>query len=150
MPDAVELVKIMKKAAIEAVEAAKPVNLCFGTVESVSPLRINVEQKMTLGEAQLILTRNVMDYRIKITVDMDTNQASDSHVHFFEGKTLPAATGHDHEFRGTTGEAGAVHGHRIAGEQEITIKNGLAAGEKVLLLRQQGGQKYFVLERIGI
>lgn len=150
MSDAVELVKIMKKAAIEAVEASKPVNLCFGTVESVSPLKINVEQKMTLGEPQLILTGNVMDYRIKIAVDMDTDTASGSHVHSVEGKTLPGAMGHDHEFRGTTGEAGAAHNHRISGEQEIIIKNGLAAGEKVLLLRQQGGQKYFVLERIGI
>lgn len=103
MPDAAKLVRMVKKAAVEAVDATKPVGLCFGTVESISPLKINVEQKMTLGEAQLVLTREATDYRV------------------------------------------AVDG--LAGVQEITIKNGLAAGEKVILARQQGGQKYFVVGR---
>lgn len=103
MPDAVKLVKMIKKAAVEAVEAMKPVNLCFGTVEGISPLKINVEQKMTLGEAQLVLSREVADYKV-------------------------AADG-------------------LAGVQEITIRNGLAVGERVILARQQGGQKYFVLGR---
>lgn len=106
MPDAVALVKLIKKTAVEAVEAAKPVNLCFGTVESVSPLKINVEQKMILGSAQLILSENVTDYKIKLAMD-------------------PA--GQD--------------------VREVTIMNGLAVGEKVILARQQGGQKYFVLDR---
>lgn len=103
LPDAVGLLKLIKKTAVEAVEAAKPVNLCFGTVESVSPLKIKVEQKMTLGSAQLTLSRNVTDYKVKIEMD--------------------------------------------SAEQEITVKNGLAAGETVILARQQGGQKYFVLDR---
>lgn len=54
MPDAVELVKTIKRAALDAVNASKPVEVCFGKVTSASPLKILVEQKMTLGEAQLI------------------------------------------------------------------------------------------------
>ena len=50
MPDANELVDTLKRAAVEAVEAGKPVNVYFGEVVSASPLKINVEQKMILGE----------------------------------------------------------------------------------------------------
>ena len=59
LPDANELVDTLKRAAVEAVEAGKPVNVYFGEVVSASPLKINVEQKIILGEKQLILSRNV-------------------------------------------------------------------------------------------
>ena len=59
MPDAVELLKTLKKAAVEAVDATKPVQVCYGKVTGTSPLKILVDQKLTLGEGQLVLTRNV-------------------------------------------------------------------------------------------
>ena len=58
MPDATELTKAIKKAASKAVKAEKPVEVCFGKVTSASPLQILVDQKFTLGAAQLVLTRN--------------------------------------------------------------------------------------------
>lgn len=61
MADATGLVTKMKKAAMEAQEASKPVNVYFGQVVSTSPMRIDVEQKMILGEGQLILTKSVTD-----------------------------------------------------------------------------------------
>ena len=67
MADANELVAAMKKAATEAVEAGKPVNVFFGKVKAVKPLKIDVEQKLLLGEKQLILSRSVADYKITIT-----------------------------------------------------------------------------------
>jgi len=54
LSDVVELVKAIKKIAVEAVEAAKPVHVCFGLVKSTKPLKIFVDQKMTLGENQLV------------------------------------------------------------------------------------------------
>lgn len=150
MPDAIELVKTIKKAAIDAMESTKPVNVYFGTVESASPLKINVEQKMVLGESQLVLTRNVTDYKMRIAVDMDTENAVDSHAHTFQGKTQKdGEPEHDHEFNGSTAGTSSAHSHHIAGEQEITIQNSLVAGDEVLLLRQQGGQKYIIWDRIG-
>lgn len=61
MPDVNELVETIKRAAIDAVEATKPVRIYFGEVMDTDPLKINVEQKMILGENQLILTRTVFD-----------------------------------------------------------------------------------------
>lgn len=61
MPDAAELIKVIKRSAIEAVEALKPVNICFGEVVSTSPLKVNVEQRMVLGELQLVLSEKVVE-----------------------------------------------------------------------------------------
>jgi hypothetical protein len=59
----------MKQAGVNATEAKNPVNVCYGKVTSETPLKISVEQKITLGTAQLELARNVTDYNMKITID---------------------------------------------------------------------------------
>jgi hypothetical protein len=127
LPDAVELVKIIKKAALEAVEASKPVQMSFGKVTSASPLKILVEQKLTLGKAQLVLSRNVTDYTTEVTIDWGTESKS-------------GGSGYD---------AFASHTHAVKGKKKITVHNGLVVGDEVILLRQQGGQKYIVVDKIG-
>jgi len=125
--DAIGLVKAMKKAAVEAVKAEKPAETCFGRVTSASPLKILVEQKMTLGEAQLILSRHVTDFTVETTVDWLTESQG-----------------------GGSGEASfAAHDHAVKGKKKITVHNGLVAGDEVILIRRQGGQKYIVVDRIG-
>ena len=69
MRDATDLLNIIKKAAFEAVNASQPSDFCFGKVISAKPLKISVEQKMTLSAAQLILTRNVTDFKTKVTMN---------------------------------------------------------------------------------
>ena len=67
-----ELVRAVKQAAVEAVKADGPMAVSFGTVTSASPLKIQVDQKKTLTEAQLILTNNVRDFNVDMTVDHQT------------------------------------------------------------------------------
>ena len=105
MPDYSALVKAIKKAGTEAVNASGPVIIVFGKVISASPLKVLVDQKMTLGAAQLVLTGNVTDYEMSVTVEEKT--------------------------------------------QKLTIHNSLNKGEEVILLRQQGGQKYIIVDRVG-
>lgn len=69
LPDYSELVKAIKQAGYSATEAKNPVNVCFGKVTSLSPLKILVEQRITLGAAQLVLTKNVTDYYVNITIN---------------------------------------------------------------------------------
>lgn len=127
MPDAVELTKTIKKAAVQAMKAEKPVEICFGKVTSASPLKILVDQKMSLGEAQLVLTRNVTDFITEVTVDWNTEDKG-----------------------GGSGYASyETHKHPIKGRKKITVHNGLVVGDEVILARQQGGQKYIVVDRIG-
>lgn len=105
--DANGFVEAMKRAARDERESSKPVDIYFGEVISNAPLKINVEQKMILGEAQLILTRNVTNYTVTVSVQW----TSEKNV--------------------------------------FQIYNALKAGEKVILIRQQGGQKFIVIDRIG-
>ena len=51
-------------------------NVYFGEVVGTSPLRINVEQKMILGESQIVLTRNVTDFKTAVTVSWNTDDNS--------------------------------------------------------------------------
>lgn len=126
MPDAVGIAKKIKRAAIEAQESTKPVEICFGKVTSASPLKILVEQKLPLGEGQLILTRNVTDFTTEVTVDWNTeNKGGGSGYASYE-----------------------THKHPIKGRKKITVHNGLVVGDEVILIRQQGGQKYIVVDRI--
>lgn len=125
------LVESMKLAALGAVDASKPVQVCFGKVTSVSPLKILVEQKLPLGEGQLVLCRNVTDHKTYITGGNIQN-------YYYVGtppnvSTLPVSPSHVHAM----------------GKIQVTVHNGLVVGDEVLLVRQQGGQKYIVVDRIG-
>lgn len=104
MPNYNKLLNAMKQAGANATNASNPVVVAFGKVTSSSPLQILVEQKITLGSAQLVLTRNVTDYDVNITINDN--------------------------------------------EQTMTIRNALQTGDKVVLLRVQGGQKYVVMDRV--
>lgn len=144
MPDANELVALLKKAALDAVEASKPVNVYFGEVLSASPLKINVEQKMILGEKQLILSRNVTDFTTMVTVDWLTESSLSTHTH-----TVQGSDGNGDSINLTTGAKNLAHTHEITGKKKITVHNGLVVGDEVILIRQQEGQKFIVWDRIG-
>lgn len=98
-----DILKSFKTAAIEAIEASDPVAIQFGEVISIAPLKILVEQKKALTMAQLILTRNVKDYEVEMTLE--------------EVK------------------------------KKFTVHNALKLGDKVMLAKMQGGQKYIVLDK---
>jgi hypothetical protein len=100
----IDFLNVIKKAALDAINASQPSDFCFGKVTSNSPLKISVEQKLTLGAAQLVLTRNVTDFKTMVT----------------DGLT----------------------------KRETTIHNALQVGEEVVLMKQKGGQKYLVLDRL--
>ncbi|WP_300840556.1 DUF2577 domain-containing protein [uncultured Acetatifactor sp.] len=146
LADANELVKAMKKAARDEREASKPVNVFFGEVVSASPLKINVEQKMELGAAQLVLCRNVTDYTTMATVQWQTEKEEQTHRHQLKDVT---DDGGDRIASAHTEEQDRKHTHDIEGTKQLTIHNALGKGEQVVLIRQQEGQKFIVVDRIG-
>lgn len=62
------LVEVIKKVALEAVNASNPTSLVIGKVTNISPLQITVEQRLTLDEDFLILTKNVKDHYVDVKV----------------------------------------------------------------------------------
>lgn len=124
--DAQKLVMLIKQAAVEAVNAKDPMSLKVGDVVSISPLKISINQKINIPASQLLLTNAVRDYTVYMTVDHSTESAS-----------------------GGSGDASfASHAHKYAGEKKYTVHLGLKPGEKVILLRCDGGQKFIVLDRL--
>ena len=116
----------VKRAAVEAVAADKPFALVYGKVTSVSPLKIQVDQKLTLSSAQLVLTNAVRDYTVRMTVNHETEETAG----------------------GSGGASFASHKHAYTGTKAFRVHLGLHAGEQVLMLRTDGGQKYIVLDRV--
>ena len=131
MLDANNLVELIKQAAKEAVDAGQDCDFCYGTVTSASPLKILVEQKMELTTTQLVLTRNVTDFKTYITAGNTKN-------YYYTG---------DPESGGTAPLPITSHVHAI-GKIQVTVHNTLSTGEKVVLIRKKGGQEYLVLDRV--
>ena len=40
------------------------------------------------------------------------------------------------------------HTHELKGTTEVTIDNSLQTGDRVVLIKQDGGQKYFVMDKV--
>lgn len=129
------MIEIIKQSALEAVKAEKPCQVMFGTVTSTSPLEIQIDQKLTLTQDYLILTKAVLDHEVDIEVNHYT--VNDDFLN----------TTHSHPDAGVN-SFDSHHKHQYQGRKKIMIYNGLLPGEKVILIRLQGGQKYIVLDRI--
>lgn len=139
-----DLLQALKRAAVEAVEAGKPAAFCYGTVTGTEPLQIMADQKLPLEEMQLELTSAVQD----CLVDIEINTCTENDA-FMNGQ-------HTHRITDTytgggscdEGNLNTTHKHAIKGRKKLRIYNGLQVGERVLMLRFQGGQKYLVLDRV--
>lgn len=128
------LVRAVKKAAVEAVRAENPMGVCHGTVTGISPLEITTDQKLILGEKQLILTNAVRDYTVEMTVDHVTEVISHGH------SVTDTYTG------GGTAQP-VEHSHPYKGRKSFRVHLGLKMGEKVIMVRCDGGQQFVVLDR---
>lgn len=195
MSDAAELVRLIKRAALEAVEAEKPAAVCFGRVVSAAPLKISVEQRLTLGENQLILTEAVKNHYADVYFSGFTNTdafMNAAHSHIISkaegggegGSRSDAASGNREDISGNCedisgnredisenredilgnreggseneheeltcdgGNLDTRHRHGFSGRKRIMIYNGLREGEKVILLRAEGGQRFIVIDRL--
>lgn len=139
MLDSNDLIKIIKKIVVETVENTKPCNYVFGEVTKVDPLEINVEQKFILSEEMLTLTKSVTKQIVPLELDFDSEgNTTNITVKKYESEEYP----HTHEVEENE------HKHMIKQELELEIVPGLEVGEIVILLRQSGGQKYLVLDRV--
>ena len=126
------LIEIIKVAAMEAVENSKPSDLRFGTVVSISPLKIQISSNLTLPESVLIVPKHLTDYSVVTSMggkhDMNISVV---------GNTLFITDSNSNEDTPTEVD-----------ERTITIYNALAVGDKVALVRNQGGKTYYILDRI--
>ncbi|MER2061419.1 MAG: DUF2577 domain-containing protein [Aerococcus urinaeequi] len=113
------LIDLIKQAAIAGVDAGDPMAIIYGTVTAESPLEINIDQRFTLDADFLEVPESLTHYEINL---------HHSHKYTDDGS------------EGTTGSA--------LPEEPIVIRRGLEVGDRVYLMRVQGGQKYVVFDRV--
>jgi stress response protein YsnF len=126
LPNLVETIQEIVKNTNNSLSLA---DILFGTVTSTSPLKISVEQKLELSEEFLILTKNVKDYNVDVTIDWNTEK--------YNSKININDTSVD-----------ITHNHNLKGKKFITIHHALKNGDKVILIQQMGGQKFLVLDKV--
>lgn len=132
----------IKMIALNAMGSVQLTDVTFGQVTKVNPLEITVDQKNVLTESYIVLTNMVKDHTVDMTVSMTTeNDAylNPSHTH---------GNGNNGQPTTDTSDFDVTHMHDIKGRKKITLHYGLTIGEKVVLLKMQGGQRYVVIDRI--
>lgn len=127
-----ELKDVIQQMVDEAVSARMPTELQIGTVTGVSPLEITLDTQMTpLRQSVLYLSETVVEK--KIPVLEHTHQTA-------QGATQPALL----QSEIICDEHGTGLGVK---DNSIIFNNALQVGDKVLLMRVQGGQKFVILSR---
>lgn len=106
---------------MQTVNSTNPVNVLFGTVSQEKPLEIEIHQKLKLSKEFLVLTERVTRYEVNIE--------------------------HNHAL--------TIDGSKVNTEMALKdlmtkkpIRTGLKKGDKVVLARVQGGQKFVVLDKV--
>lgn len=120
------LVGAVKQAALNAVDNAQMCDLRFGEVVSISPLKIKVTNNFTIPSSLLIVPEHLTNHTVNVSIDWTTGSRSG----------------------GSGDSAFSEHNHSVSGNKTMTINGALKLGDKVALLRKQGGQSYFILDRI--
>lgn len=87
--DTSDFVRIIKRIAKDTIENDKPTRLMYGKVTSVSPLKVNIEQRMEIDRRFLVIVERL-----------------------------------------------------TKGDDKLRV------GDKVALLREQGGQKFLIIDRV--
>ena len=126
--------KIVQDIAAKVFMNSEPSDIEFGTVETVEPLSVRVNEMILLKENQLILTNLVKDFEVDIEVSHRT--VNDNVL-----DTL-----HDHP--GVPKDSfDSTHYHAYQGRKKIKIYLGLKVGEGVIMLKKQGGQRRIIIDR---
>ena len=120
-----QLVDTIKQIALESVGATEPLEVIIGEVVGVDPLEIKIDPKIILQEGNIVLTKNTSEWTMEMSVDHITENRSGG--------------GGYAEF--------ASHNHEYKGRKKYLVHNQLVMGDKVILLKETGGQRYIALDR---
>lgn len=126
MLDAFNLTESIKQIAYNAITNSNPADVMMAIVTSAKPLKIQIEQNDMIQESQIIVPEYLTDHKVKIEIKKVWST----------------------EIENGCSESPLLHSHKIEGEKEMIVKNALKSGDKVIILRLHGGQKFYVLDRV--
>lgn len=120
-----KMVNTIKEIASTVIQNGEPMEVIVGEVVGTSPLAIKIDPNLTIPEGNIILTKNTCEW----TVEMSVNHVTENRA-------------------GGSGMAEyASHNHDYTGRKKFLVHNQLVMGDKVILLKETGGQRYIALDR---
>lgn len=114
------LSQVIKKMALDAVEANKPMELVLGSIISINPIKISLSQLLIISESFILNPEGLAGQELTISLDEQTITLKNDEDELKEYTIMPQ-------------------------DLKIKIKSQIKQDDKVFLLRLQGGQKYFIL-----
>ncbi|MBG9657813.1 DUF2577 domain-containing protein [Cytobacillus firmus] len=124
----------VKKAAVKAVEATNPVNVLYGTVEKAKPLEIRIHEKLKLTEEFLDVAEHLTRHERIVTIEHE------------ELAVRELGDKKEADFLDTDDKAAPVTKYKHS-YVKMVFEDGLKKGDKVVLLRVQGGHRFLVIDR---
>ena len=157
--------EVIKRMAVGANDSNAPTSVLFGTVTSINPLEITVEQKLKLTKEFLVLTKNVKDYTVDVSLNWETESKSmnANHNHTLNGGMDISSTATlnpnpenievninnqvNNSINVEQKNISLTHNHSINGRKQIMVHNGLKLNDNVILIQQQGGNNFIVIDK---
>ncbi|WP_300855434.1 DUF2577 domain-containing protein [uncultured Clostridium sp.] len=115
------MIEIIKKVVQQGIEGSSLTSLMEGEVVSSSPLKVKIKKnsKLIIPSELLVVPENLKDRTIKVSLSSPYVSTSSENFNNFN-----------------------------ANNASMTINNSLKTGDKVMLISFEGGQKYYILDRI--
>lgn len=119
------IVGAIKEIVVNTIRSLSLSDIEIGEVVSTDPLIIQTESKIPLDASSIVLTKNTSLHSIDMSVDhLTENRAG--------GSGMAEYASHNHEYKG---------------RKTYLVHNELLVGEKVILLRESGGQRYIAMDK---
>jgi hypothetical protein len=134
----------IKNAIKKQINQLQLCDVVVGVVIKASPLMIEVDQRFILPPTEdaalsaqiFVLSRDVTDYKVEMSVDHQTENET-AHTHAIQDT-----------FTGGGSSLPTSHRHGYVGRKVFKVHNALKEGERVLMIKRAGSQKYYIIDRI--
>ncbi len=121
-----DLYEVLKEISKDSIDNGTNIKIIYGKVTNDSPLEIWIDPKITLDRNNLVLTQRVTEHEMEYSIEDFTEDKAG-------GSGDSSYASHNHEYKG----------------RKIRIEHaGLKIGDKVVMIRFQGGQKFLVIDRV--
>lgn len=146
------MIDIIKLASMSAVENGKPCDLRFGTVISVNPLKVQITTDLIIPESLIVVPKNLTNHSLNTNMGNLPNYlqrfdvtVSEERLTFILEEYSSVNVSNEQLIFSTNESANNGNG---SNENTLTVYNTLKVGDKVVLIRNQGGKVYYILDRI--
>jgi len=106
-------------------------DIAYGVVTSINPLRVQLANNLVLDDNFLVLGKHIGKFKVQGKAMMKGNAEMTFHNH------------HD------TANISKANLNFPKKEMYLEIDNSLEKNDKVAMLRMDGGQQYYIFERLG-